>query len=242
MSVVAVYQDYVHNNGSLILALQDRDIIVQQVDAGDIIAGALPAFDAFIMPGGADLYYCEKLNGAGNAAIKRYVQDGGIYIGICAGAYYACASIDWNNGEIAGPRELAFIDAKAVGPIADFIQDGDISKSWYGAAPITFEDKTFLSLYGAGPRFENLKDDAEVIASYPDHGPAVIGKRVGKGRVLLASPHIEICADAFARGRYKHRNDFHDYETGVAKVLAPHNDAQNAFFDQILNALFEKLN
>lgn len=236
MTVIAVYQDYVHNNGSLISALQSRDIIAQMVDAQDIIDGALDVFDAFIMPGGADLYYCEKLNGAGNDKIRRYVEDGGIYIGICAGAYYACNSIDWNKGEIAGKRELAFMDTKAVGPVFDFLEDKDIEKSWYNAVPLQWGEQKFLTLYAAGPVFENLSDDVEVYASY-EHGPAVIAQRVGKGAVVLSSPHIEICGDAFLRGRYDHKSKSAAHENKIAQMMLRDADLQNEFLDSILKEI-----
>lgn len=43
-------------------------------------ATALLAF-----PGGRDLPYMQELGGAGNARIKRWVEAGGRYLGICAG-------------------------------------------------------------------------------------------------------------------------------------------------------------
>ncbi len=41
-----------------------------------------------IIPGGADLPYCKKLNGIGNDIIRDFVHRGNLYIGICAGGYY----------------------------------------------------------------------------------------------------------------------------------------------------------
>lgn len=230
---VAIYQDYVHNHGSLAMALQDRGIQYAFFDADMIIGGALSMVDLLIMPGGADLYYCEKLNGEGNDEIRTFVENGGGYLGICAGAYYACTQLDWNKGEIAGSRELSFIDATATGPVFDYILDGDIEKSWYAAVDLTWGEQTFATLYEGGPLFDGAKD-VTVYASY-DRGAAVIGKSVGKGQVVLSSPHIEINADTFARGRYMHRNTSSDYELFVADELSGDVDAQNAFFDFILN-------
>lgn len=42
-----------------------------------------------VIPGGRDLPYCRDLNGYINDRIIRYVKEGGVYMGICAGAYYA---------------------------------------------------------------------------------------------------------------------------------------------------------
>lgn len=42
------------------------------------------------MPGGAGTPYRHKLEVYGNEKIRSYVRAGGMYYGICAGAYYAC--------------------------------------------------------------------------------------------------------------------------------------------------------
>ena len=146
---VLVYQDYVHNNGLLLRALDDRfgHSAVQFCDAADIVAGALDdTVKLFVMPGGADLYYCEKLNGAGNAAIRAWAERGGAYLGICAGAYYACARVAWAVGtprEIAGGRELQFFAGQATGPLRDLIEDNDVDRSWNGVAALHYDDGAF---------------------------------------------------------------------------------------------------
>ena len=234
---VAIYQDYVHNNGSLAIALQDERIDFYFVDAADILNSILKPHDfaALIMPGGADLYYCEKLNGQGNRLIRNYVESGGRYLGICAGAYYAAKALDWHDGEIAGPRELALIDTIATGPILDFV---DYDASWYEAVDLAWQGQTFKTLYGAGPRFTQLQG-ADIIATYAtlDHAPAVIGHAIGRGYAVLSSPHIEIYGDRFATGRYTHNANFETHERAVADRLRPDVTAQCAFFRHILGTL-----
>ena len=230
MKPVAVYQDYVHNNGSLAFMLQDLGVPFRFVNH----ESALDGFSVLIMPGGADLYYCEKLDGAGNARIRNFVEQGGGYIGICAGAYYGCTSLDWCAGEIAGTRELGFIDACAEGPIPDFMQDGDTNHSWYGAPMLVTDAGTFPTLYAAGPTFKNLESDVDVLARYESHGPAVIGKGVGLGYAVLSSPHVEVTATHFAAGRYTHNSPFAAYEAEVAKKLAGFDRMQQNFFKFVL--------
>lgn len=48
---------------------------------------------AFFMPGGRATPYLEKLKVRGNQKIAEYVQSGGVYFGICAGAYYASRNV-----------------------------------------------------------------------------------------------------------------------------------------------------
>lgn len=233
---IAVYQDYVQNNGSLLFALQERDIDYRLVNADDIIAGVLGSFDALIMPGGADLYYCEKLNGAGNAAIRAFIEQGGGYLGICAGSYYGCTQLNWNNGDIAGTRELGLITTMAKGPVLSFMEDSDINKSWYGAVELDWNGQRFKTLYAAGPVFEN--PDADIIARYTAlDAPAVIGRTIGKGRVILSSPHIEVSAMHFTAGRYQHRNASHAHEMAVARSLEADGPVQKSFLNFILGQL-----
>jgi hypothetical protein len=56
----------------------------------DIEAGALAAYDAFVMPGGGYLAMqgqLQPLGSSGCRAIRQYVAGGGLYIGSCAGSY-----------------------------------------------------------------------------------------------------------------------------------------------------------
>eukprot|EP00884_Botryococcus_braunii_P011023 jgi/Botrbrau1/19922/Bobra.0059s0039.1 len=75
----------------------------------------------FVMPGGADLPYCRRLNGKGNSLIREYVENGGAYLGLCAGAYYACARVEFEVGdsrlEVVGERELRFFSGIARGSV-----------------------------------------------------------------------------------------------------------------------------
>jgi glutamine amidotransferase-like uncharacterized protein len=231
MKTIAIYQDYVHNNGSLAMALQDLGYNFHFIDADAIIHNKLNA-DALVMPGGADLYYCEKLNGLGNQKIKRFVENGGGYLGICAGAYYGCAGIDWNDGEIAGPRELSFIDAHAVGPVRDFVPDLD--QSWYAPVNLHTDMGVFKTLYAAGPVFD--VKDAEILATYDNNRPAIIAK----GSVVLSSPHIECFGNFFANGRYTHNTKHAAHEEAVAVDLLPHQAKQKKFFTFILERIISR--
>lgn len=107
-------------------ALSERDqnvYVVKEINALQTISGEWRKdATAFIMPGGADLPYCKKLNGEGNAQIKGYVEAGGTYIGFCASAYYGSHYCEFHKGdtrgyEVLGERELSFFSGSAVGPV-----------------------------------------------------------------------------------------------------------------------------
>lgn len=242
---VFVYQDYVHNNGILFHRLSEYFGIgnISFCDADDILTGTLEKAALLVIPGGADLYYCEKLNGAGSKTIRSFVENGGTYFGICAGAYFACSEIEWAKNEkepICGPRELAFFKGKATGPIYDFIEDANIEKSWMAAAKINAENTTCSVLYEAGPVFED-NGNAEVIARYsdlPGQPPAIIECTAGKGKAILCSPHLENNYSATTKKLYKHRNASHTWEQNVVEVLKPY-DAQ---INQIWTNLLDRTN
>ncbi|KIZ05719.1 biotin--protein ligase [Monoraphidium neglectum] len=95
--------------------------LVDTMATRELLAGGWQARVALlVMPGGADLPYCKHLNGAGNALIRDYVSGGGSYLGICAGAYYACARVEFEAGsamEVIGERELCFFPGVARGAV-----------------------------------------------------------------------------------------------------------------------------
>lgn len=152
----------------------------------------------FIMPGGADLPYCAKLNGAGNKIIRSFVEGGGTYLGVCAGAYYGCQHVAFHKGrpdEICGERELAFVEATAQGSLPEIAPWYDTT---FKTAQITTLSTRFgdiPALYHGGCRFTLHTDSpATPLCFYKalkDAPPAIVTNRVGKGRVILSGVHFE---------------------------------------------------
>lgn len=93
---------------------------VRALNASSLIQGhwADHAY-ALVMPGGADIPYDKALRGRGNRIISHYVHNGGVYLGICAGAYYAAQHIvfDHPNAQLINEnRELGFFPGTIQGP------------------------------------------------------------------------------------------------------------------------------
>lgn len=160
-----------------------------------------------VIPGGADLLYEEKLNGKGNIAIKNFVKEGGKYLGICAGSYYASSEIEFDKGgplEVLGGRELAFFQGKAIGPALSYYNY--TSHEGATAARISFkfelmkmESTRNIQLYHhGGGFFENAASfpEVQVLANYVTENtlskPAIIKVSYGKGMALLSGVHFEI--------------------------------------------------
>lgn len=152
----------------------------------------------FVMPGGADVPYCRKLNGVGNQKIRAFVENGGAYFGICAGAYYACASLSFDAGgesPILGKRELAFIKGEAVGPILASYDFRSMSGARIGKIQDIATGKEIDTFFNGGPYFMVEEGTCDVLAHYMNEEaqdlPAIVTTTVGKGRVLLSATHIE---------------------------------------------------
>lgn len=246
MSGVLVYQDYIHNNGVLERCLRDYfgAGAVAPCDAADIAGGALRGARLLVVPGGADRYHCEKLNGAGNSAIRAFVEGGGGYLGICGGAYYACAALDWAKGStdpVSGARELGFYTGTAAGPVGSFMEDGSIEGCWDGAAAVEWNGAMFPVLYSAGPLFSGDKE-AEVLARYaalPGRPAATVACRVGAGHAVLCSPHPEYDADSYARSLYRHGNRAHAWQERVAQALSSGDAARQAWREALFARAWE---
>lgn len=193
---IAIYQDYIHNNGSLFKVLKKYFKVnsIEYFDASDILEGHLTSdIKLFIMPGGASRYVSNKLDGKANLKIKQYVAAGGTYLGICAGAYYGCRRIEWLKGqtdEICVDNELGFFPGNAIGPIEALI-NGDKM-----ASITTIETQggnQYKTFYWGGGAFDSTETDQfETLASYADGTPAIVTGTYGLGRYILSSPHIEI--------------------------------------------------
>jgi len=159
------------------------------------------SFNAIFFPGGDADYFNSVINTSGAQNIRTLVLEGGGYIGMCAGADYACDKLEWEG--VVYDYPLNFFMGKAIGPI-------DELAVWpkYSMATLTmnlenqinkFEPDHEDMLYWGGTVFE-VPQGLEVgivgtFAGYNDK-PAIINFEYGEGRVLLISPHPEIEEDS----------------------------------------------
>ena len=201
--------------------------------------GCLDDAVAFFMPGGADLPYCSALDGSGNAAIRRFVEAGGTYFGICAGAYYACRRIAFHEGradEITGPRELAFFPGTAEGSLPELGSFYDATRRSASIVDLVGLNGTaFASYYNGGPRFvaDENEQDFQVLAQYGDNGgqaPGIVSLQVGEGRAILSGVHIEVSAAALDAGLRYERAERPD----LLASLRRHEPPRRAFWRSLL--------
>jgi glutamine amidotransferase-like uncharacterized protein len=174
---------------------------VKTLAADQIRSGALKDFDVLIHPGGSASKQSSTLGDNGREAVKRFVSDGGGFIGICAGAYLASAEYPWS---------LAVLDASVLDRAHWARGQGDVQLklSPVGRTALT-ADKEICTIHFEngpllGPGKKDDIDDYEALASFESEirqnnappgvmkGTTAIARgKFGKGRVVCFSPHPE---------------------------------------------------
>ncbi|MDH3585287.1 MAG: BPL-N domain-containing protein, partial [Phycisphaerae bacterium] len=84
---------------------QGREVVCRRLGAAEIRPELLAQFDVVVFPGGSGSRQAAALGRAGQKAVRQFVQRGGGYVGICAGAYLATSGYDWG---------LKILDARTI--------------------------------------------------------------------------------------------------------------------------------
>lgn len=228
MKKILIYQDKGTSSfsvQSLLLSLQqenlDKKYILGRINS-DHLQTDLWQVDThlLIFPGGRDLPYCHSLQGLANRNIINFVQRGGSFLGICAGAYYASGLVNFEMGnllEVVGTRELQFFPGIAYGPA-------------YGLGTFSYENSSGARIAGLDIRLphkisepaaayfnggclflqvEKYKAYVSTISTYVDiagYPPAIIECQVGKGRAILSGVHPEYSAYHMGSDQYFDKN------------------------------------
>ena len=204
---VALYlqadNDYYGIGRTNVLAILTKDAGFDcvTVSAEDIRAGKLDEYKVLLVPGGSGSKQAEKLAEEGRGKIRAFVENGGGYVGICAGSYLASNDYPWSIG---------LINAKAVDKKHWARGKGDVTIEFSetGNKALSFAPKTAVVNYRQGPLFApgDKKDlpAYETLATFTteicENGAtpgAMIGTTAiarapfGKGRVICFGPHPE---------------------------------------------------
>lgn len=207
---------------------------IKTIDAVGIIEGSWrEECQLLIFPGGRDIPYHERLQGKGAQEIRTFVEQGGRYLGICAGAYFASKEVVFERdtpNELSGERELCFFPGKAEGTLAHL---GPYSYEGHESAyphPITYKDKTIYVYYNGGCFFHKAEEYPSVkVLSYYEIGEkrssAIIECTVGEGKAILSGVHIEVEAELCKN------------EPSLYSQLLETEKERNRFFEELLNKL-----
>jgi glutamine amidotransferase-like uncharacterized protein len=176
------------------------------LSAADIVGTSWDAScSLFIMPGGRDRPYHAALQGEGCRRIRQYVENGGTYLGICAGAYFAAERVEFDPGfplEVCEDRELAFFRGAAVGPAYGNGSFDYNNRRGARAAKLKTEEGEFHAYYNGGCTFKGDLSNCQILARYadlPGEPPAILECQVGKGKAILSGVHLEAAAESLDR-------------------------------------------
>lgn len=156
--------------------------------------------DAILFPGGYAYNYQLAISLEAVDEIRDYVSNGGAYIGICAGAYFASKTVEWEGGSY--PYELGLFDGTATGSldyVAPWPEYTMTSLTMNKENPINYNSPSSITtLYYGGPIFTpNPGVEVNTVATWVEanNTAAIINFEYQNGRVLLLGPHLEIEED-----------------------------------------------
>ena len=183
---------------------ESKEFAVRRITVEHILAGRLADVDVLVHPGGSASLQAKALGEAGRKAVTDFVQNGGGFLGVCAGGYMATNDYSWS---------LNLIDAKVVdrkhwarGKGTVNLQLSSEGTSFFGH--IGEEVDVY---YGQGPLLGRPEWDDENVPNYQSLAiykseiaekgapagvmpgtSAVVRAEYGKGRVFCFSPHPEL--------------------------------------------------
>ncbi len=174
------------------------DIEFELVDEHIIIdPDLLNNYEIIVLPGGGAADYRYEISD--HDSVRSFVMDGGLFIGFCAGAYYAADIFNWQGSEYDYPLEI--FSGSSIGPLSGQVGWGEkalLNLNQDHPANENFEHELDI-YYFDGPYFiphdsdEIYAGTIEILAHYDvNNQPAVIAGRFGDGGYLLFGPHPEM--------------------------------------------------
>jgi len=183
----------------------------ETVSGSEIRYGALKDFDILVCPGGSGSPF-DDLGENGINRIRSFIEDGGGYLGICAGALYASDYFVWRgvpsleppfDEEIVMGESMNFDLFPGVGyfPIEEISVNTAMTKINIvdHTHPVTDSLPDHMHVfYAQGPYLEPHEDaNVTILATYDVTGePAIVALQYGRGRVFLSAVHPEYEMDS----------------------------------------------
>ena len=230
--------------------LAPKGVGVEWVDASGIIKENALNDDvlAFFLGGGRSTPYREKLRHQGDDKIREYVNKGGIYFGVCAGAYYSCKRTEFEsdipNSCIETNEVLGLLDATAKGTLYKEygIKPYELSANSAVVSKIKWlsDNEEHAAYYHGGCYFNpNENGNVEVLAVYDDIGeqkPAIVKGKYGDGLVIASGVHFETLGDELAKVVCSYQTDEAAARRN-AKILIDKESQRKALEKKLLDML-----
>lgn len=158
-------------------------------------------YDVIVFPDGSGHQQRKAIGEAGTAAVKKFVLNGGGYLGICAGAFSAIDAY----GFLPDRKYVPGSQMRGKGRVNVEFTRSIVDE--FGLTPADYKNASVA--YANGPVLDakSLPKSVSVLASFrtaPSHiakepqgkvminQPAAVRTTFGKGRVVLFSPNFEL--------------------------------------------------
>lgn len=188
---------------------------VETVSARQINDIGLGAFRVLCIPGGNMYDYAQDISSKGKENIRDFVHNGGGYIGICGGAYFASEEVYWRGSQLP-IAPLGLFPGTATGPINEIMPYPNYTMTKVNvmnqAHPIiTSERDSESMLYYWGPALiSNANANIIILGNYDiSNQTAMLALEYGHGKVFLIGTHPEIEEDG-DRDEVSFGNEFDD--------------------------------
>lgn len=180
------------------------DFEILRISADEIRDGKLADVDVLVHPGGSGSKQGNTLGERGRQEVRKYVQDGGGFLGVCGGAYLATNDYPWS---------LHLIDAKVVDRMHWARGKGTVTLrlSPQGSEFFQCDEQEMAIYYAQGPLLARREWDDRDVPDYESLAiyateiakngaprgvmagtSAAVRCEFGKGRVFCFSPHPEL--------------------------------------------------
>ncbi len=175
---------------------------VALIDADYLNERGLSTFRVLCIPGGDMYQYSQDISSVGKEAIRDFVRNGGGYIGICGGSYFAGEEVYWQGNQL-DMTPLCLFEGSARGPMDAIVPHPD-----YGMCQVNVTDSlhfitqsepdTAWMLYYWGPiLLPNSGANVTILGKYDAvNQPAILAFDYEEGRVFLIGTHPEIEEDS----------------------------------------------
>ena len=171
----------------------------------DIRDGGLTGLLAVVFPGGSGGGIAKALQPEGVAAVRAFVEGGGGYVGICAGAYFAGSGLDSYAALLPWRHTQPWAKGTAVLDVALTAAGKQLLGNEFAAIKTRYNNgPVYLDVLGQSARgharstptvlaefASAAKDKKGVVHDSMIGAPAIVADSYGKGRVMLISPHPE---------------------------------------------------